>query len=263
MTSLLVRRGDVEARPPHAGAFRSRRWDRGLLPSAVFAALGTYCVDTDARVFSLTYDDGPDPLHTPRLLDLLAARSVRATFFVLSEPARRHPDIMRRIIADGHEVALHGWDHRAITSMPHREAIDSIRASKDVVEHITGVRVGLYRPPYGSHTVRLAVAIRRLGLELAIWSSDAVDWIDDDADAVADRAIAGIFPGAILLLHDSRADPERLAPGERLPAFDKSAVLARILDAASAERMVPVTAGQLLATHPKVKSLSRDTLFRR
>lgn len=261
MKPLLVRRRDIEAAPPPDGTFRSVRFDRGMLPAFTFATFGTYCVDTDERVFAITYDDGPHPEHTPRILDLLAERQAVATFFVLAEPATAHPDIVRRIVAEGHELALHGWDHRALTSMSDDEALASIARSRAVVEDIAGERITLYRPPYGSHTLRHARAVRRRGLELTLWSGDATDWVDDAAESVAERAIARVFPGTILLLHDARADPETLQPGQRLPAFDKATVLARILDHAQREGFTTARAGTLLRTYPSVKSMSRQALY--
>jgi peptidoglycan/xylan/chitin deacetylase (PgdA/CDA1 family) len=262
VTSLLVRRRDLEAVPPPAGEFRSVRYGKGFVPSWLFASFGTHCVDTRERVVSLTYDDGPNPRDTPRILDLLAERRATATFFVLAEPAAQHPDIIRRIVVEGHEVALHGPNHRALTDMSDREALDGIRRSRATVEDIAGVPVRLYRPPYGSHTLRQAWGIRRLGLELIIWSGDALDWLHDTEAAVAKRAIAGIFPGAILLLHDARADPERLGPGERLPEFDRADVLRRVLGAIDERGYTTATTSELLRAHPHVKSMSREAMFR-
>jgi peptidoglycan/xylan/chitin deacetylase (PgdA/CDA1 family) len=262
-TPLVVRRRDIERDAPPAGAFRRVAYGRGLLPAALTRDLGTFCVDTTARVFSLTYDDGPDPRSTPSVLDTLARYDARATFFVLSEAARRHPGLVRRIVEEGHELALHGRDHRSLLTMGDDEAVATVRDARAAVEDVAGRRVRLYRPPYGEHTMRQARGVRRLGLELTIWSGDAFDWVDDAPQAVADRALAAVFPGAIVLLHDTRADPETLGPDERLPEFDRGDVLDRVLTVTRADGFTEVTTGHLLARHRAVKSLARERMARR
>ncbi len=261
--ALVVRRRDVDSGSPPAGAFRRVAFGRGLLPPVLTRDLGTFCVDTTARVYSLTYDDGPDPRSTPGVLDTLARHGARATFFVLSGPARRHPALVRRILDEGHELALHGRDHRSLLTMSDREAVATVRDARAEVEDVAGLPVRLYRPPYGEHTMGQARGVRRLGLELTIWSGRAFDWVDDAPQAVADRAVAAVFPGAVLLLHDTRADPETLRPGERLPAFDRGDVLERILAATRADGYAEATTGELLARHRAVKSLARERMARR
>ncbi|MFD4994023.1 polysaccharide deacetylase family protein [Cellulosimicrobium cellulans] len=263
MPDLVVRRRDIERDDPPAGAFRSVAYARGLVPGLLTRSLGTFCVDTTERVFSLTYDDGPDPRSTPGVLDALARHGARATFFVLSEPARRHPDLVRRIVAEGHELALHGRDHSSLLTKEDAAAVAEIRDARAAVEDVAGVALSLYRPPYGEHTWAQARGVRRLGLELTLWSGDAFDWVHDEEAEVARRAVASVFPGAILLLHDTRADPETLGPGERLPAFDRADVLDRILAATRAQGYTESTSGELTARHRRVRSLARERMARR
>lgn len=259
---LLVRRRDVERDDPPAGAFRGVSVARGLLPPLLTRDLGTFCVDTTDRVWSLTYDDGPDPASTPAVLDALARHGARATFFVLAGAARRYPDLVTRIVEDGHELALHGEDHRSLVTMGDREAVAAVRDARAAVEDVAGTRVRLFRPPYGAHTMRQAAGIRRLGMELTIWSGDAFDWVDDAPSAVAARAVASVFPGAILLLHDTRADPETLGPDERLPAFDRGEVLDLILAQTRAAGYTEATTGSLTRRYRRVKSMARERMRR-
>ncbi|QJW35981.1 polysaccharide deacetylase family protein [Cellulosimicrobium protaetiae] len=259
---LLVRLRDVESASTTGGRFRDVAVARGLVPLVATSPLGTFCVDTDERVHAITYDDGPDPEQTPPILDVLARRGARATFFVLSDAVRRHPDVAARIVADGHELALHGADHRSLLTLSGREAVATVRRAKETVEEIVGTPLRLYRPPYGAHTLRQAVGLRRLGLDLVLWSGDAVDWLDGNETTIADRAAGSVFPGSILLLHDTRADPETIRPGERLPTFDRAAVLDLLLERTRAAGFREVTAGELVARHRRVASVARQRMVR-
>lgn len=259
---LLVRLRDVEAAATAGGGLGDVAVARRRVPRAVTAALGTFCVDTTERVHAITYDDGPDPDQTPPILDVLARRRARATFFVLSDAVRRHPDVAARIVAEGHELALHGEDHRSLLTLSDREAVASVRRAKHLVEDVVGTPVRLYRPPYGAHTLRQAIGLRRLGLDLTLWSGDAVDWLDGDVSSIAGRAAATVFPGSILLLHDTRADPETIRPGERLPTFDRAAVLDLLLSRTRDAGFRETTAGDLVARYPRVVSIARQRMAR-
>jgi peptidoglycan-N-acetylglucosamine deacetylase len=254
-THLFVRQRNVEADPSGSRSHRRLR-----LPSALTRGLGVYCADTAEKVVALTYDDGPDPEHTPGLLDMLRAREATATFFVLGERVERHPEIARRIVAEGHELGVHGYDHRSLLTMPQSEVVASVQRAKSLVETTVGVSMRLFRPPYGTFTLRQAQAMRRSGMDLVMWSSVAEDWVHDAERAIADRALTGLRPGGILLLHDSRADPESLQAGEVLPRFDKSVVLSQLLDGIYASGYATVTVSALLDNHRKVRSVSRGQL---
>lgn len=245
------------ARPETAGSFAAHHRLPRWLPPISSAPLGVFCVDTHDPVIGLTYDDGPNPEHTPRILDLLAERGCSATFYVLARQATKHPDIVRRIVADGHELALHGDNHDSLRTMSTLSAVRRIRDARRVVEEIAGVRLRTYRPPYGQFSLAQAVGIWALGLRLIIWSGDADDWLHDEESAIAARSIAGMFPGAILLLHDDRGDPEKAGPDERLPAFDRAEVLRLVLAGADERALELSGITELLHRRAEVRSLVR------
>ncbi|MEU7281710.1 polysaccharide deacetylase family protein [Streptomyces sp. NPDC045431] len=156
-----------------------------------------------ARV-ALTFDDGPDPASTPRFLHALDELAVRATFFVLGERLARHPDLGRRIAAEGHELAVHGWRHdRPWWPRPLRDARDLARTTELVTE-AAGQRPLWYRPPYGVLTGGRWAAARAAGLRPVLWSAWGRDWTADatPADVLAEvtRTLRG---GGTVLLHDS------------------------------------------------------------
>ncbi len=221
---------------------------------------GTFCVETTDPVIALTYDDGPDPVHTPRILDVLAARGARATFFMLADAAERHPGIIRRILADGHELGLHGPDHTRLTSLSTAEALRRVVDSRARLEAVAGAAVRLFRPPYGDCTTAQLRAITAEGLEVISWSCSALDWLHDDEEAIAANAIRSSHPGGIMLLHDTRADPETLRPGETLPAFDRAGALAILLASLDERGFETLHVSRLTARYPRVRTFSRAWL---
>jgi len=160
-------------------------------------------VRVNQPVVAMTFDDGPHGTFTPRLLDLLKARKVRATFFVLGENVVAHPDITRRILAEGHEIANHSWSHPSLTKL----SLDAVRSqmvrTQDAVAEVTGRRPTLMRPPYGATSERLRSWMHgELGLTTVMWSVDPLDWKRPGPSVVAQRIVTGAAPGAIILAHD-------------------------------------------------------------
>jgi peptidoglycan/xylan/chitin deacetylase (PgdA/CDA1 family) len=227
------------------------RWGRwGLLPMSSLMR-----VQTDDRVCTLTYDDGPEPKETTGVLDVLAERGVRATFFVLSERAEAHPEIVDRMLREGHEVGLHGIDHARLTEVPGREALRRIRLAKRRVEAITGRPLTYYRPTYGAIGMTALAGVRALGMEVMIWSAWAQDWFDAPAREVADRAVAALHPGAIVLLHDTTDDAQALDSGPA-PTFSRAEVAEHLLDGVVAAGYQVLPAAELLRRYPAVRSVT-------
>ena len=153
---------------------------------------------------ALTFDDGPDPRSTPLFLDELERLGCRATFFVLGERLERHPGLGRRIVAQGHEIAVHGWRHRyTLTAPPGRTAAE-IRAAVELVTAVTGARPAWYRPPYGVLGAEALAQAVTCGLRPVLWTAWGRDWT---AGASPRSVLAALEPdlrgGATVLLHDS------------------------------------------------------------
>lgn len=256
--TVVVKLADIEGAGRAApGQFAQRAIGRMPVPGPLARFFALFCVNTIDRVVALTYDDGPHPVHTPAILDVLADRGATATFFVLAKHVELYPEIARRIVAEGHEVGLHGDDHRSLLTMTRAEAVKTLRDAKRRVEAVVEVPVALYRPPYGQYTSQQARGIRRLGMDLIMWSGDALDWLDDAETAIADRVVAAAFGGGITLLHDDRADPETLEPGQKLPAFDRAAVLELALDGLDEAGYRTMTVGAMRAAYQNVRSIAR------
>ena len=166
------------------------------------------------RSVGLTFDDGPDPEVTDRLLDALAGEGVHATFFFLLDSAEAAPDLVRRTRAEGHEVGLHGLDHRRLTTLPGAEVRDHLRAGRDRLTAVSGIAPRWFRPPFGGQNLRSYVEARRAGMDVVVWTAEGEDWVDRPAEAIAERAVRRAAPGGIVLLHE-RARPEPWPRGRR------------------------------------------------
>lgn len=174
----------------------------------------------EARGVALTFDDGPSPEHTPKILDLLDKARVKATFFVIGKKALAHPEIVKEIAARGHAVGVHGHVHDRFLSLrtPARVS-DDIEHCIAAVEKITGKRPVFYRPPVGLTSPRIARALDWFDVTVVGWSVRALDGVRSaKPEKVAARVVRGLDDGAIVLLHDAaERDDHAPASVEALP----------------------------------------------
>ncbi|MFI9245417.1 polysaccharide deacetylase family protein [Streptomyces sp. NPDC053086] len=175
-------------------------WLPGLRPLLFPGFAGT----GRRRHIALTFDDGPDPVSTPRFLDALDELGVRATFFVVGEHVVRHPAVIRETVRRGHELGVHGWRHdrpwRPAFARDAEEVARTVRAVHD----LTGHRPLWYRPPYGILTMSRWRAARRAGLRTVLWSAWGRDWTAGATpESVRARVAADLRGGGTVLLHDS------------------------------------------------------------
>jgi peptidoglycan/xylan/chitin deacetylase (PgdA/CDA1 family) len=193
---------------------------------------------------AVTFDDGPDEMVTPRMLDLLARRGAHATFFVLTERVARHPDLVRRMVAEGHEVALHADRHERLTEIPVLEMKRRITAARDLLERVGRQPVRFFRPPFGAQSPATYLIARACGFEVVVWGPFARDWVDGPAETVAARGLMNLNGGDVLLMHDGMERPA----GEPMPTFDRVRVMEMILDGLTTRGLHPVTVGALIAS---------------
>ena len=188
---------------------------------------------------ALTFDDGPDPAATPRFLNLLAERKVSATFFLLGEMAARAPGLAAEVAAAGHEVAVHGWEHRYLPPRGPRATLTDLRRATEIIATATGTRPRLFRPPYGVLSGSVLVAARRLGLAPVLWGAWGREWspgaTPESVYANLSRRLRG---GVTVLLHDSDCTSP---PGSWRPALD---ALPRLLDECSRRGLAVGPLGQ-------------------
>ncbi len=153
---------------------------------------------------ALTFDDGPDPAGTPAILDVLDELGVQATFFLLGQQVSAHRPMARRLVAAGHEVALHGWHHRNSLTVPPRSLHASLVRAMDEIATATGVRPRWYRPPHGIASSATFWASSRLGLTPVLWDAWGRDWTAQaTAVSVLHTVRRDLRGGSTVLLHDS------------------------------------------------------------
>ena len=169
------------------------------LPRRLFMVAGP----PDSRQVSLTFDDGPHPIHTPALLDRLAARGIRATFFVLGRQAEQHPDLVRRIAALGHDVGHHSFTHGEPTSTSALELVTESRRTARLLTSLLGRPPRLFRPPHGKITAGKALGLWATGQTIVLWNQDPKDFSCGSSEALQSWFAGRVFMGGdVVLLHD-------------------------------------------------------------
>src|SRR5437667_1745240 len=160
-------------------------------------------VHVDEPYIALTFDDGPSATLTPKLLDLLAAHHIKATFFVIGENVAEHPEIVERAAREGHEIGNHSWSHPNFGKMSEESVRSQLRRTDDAIKNATGKRPTLMRPPYGSITDREKHWIHdEFGYQIILWDVDPYDWRRPGPAVVRNRILKETQPGSIVLSHD-------------------------------------------------------------
>lgn len=163
-------------------------------------------VNVPGPYVALTFDDGPNPANTPKILDILNRYGAKATFFVVGQCAVRHKDILARAASEGHEIAAHTWSHIKMTGSSDEKIISEMDRTNAVIAEAIGHRPVLMRPPYGATNSRVQdLMMSRYGMTSVMWSIDTEDWKHPGVSVVTNRAVNQARNGSIILLHDIHA----------------------------------------------------------
>lgn len=152
---------------------------------------------------ALTFDDGPQPSDTRKLLNVLRRKHARATFFVQGYRARAYPKLIRRIKRAGHRIGNHTWNHKDLTGLSERQIRSQLVRTNRAITHAGAPRPTLMRPPYGASDGQVDSVVQRLHMHEVLWTVDTRNWSGISVDAIVHRALSAIRPGDnIILMHD-------------------------------------------------------------
>ncbi|OZU87318.1 hypothetical protein CIL03_17130 [Virgibacillus indicus] len=159
-------------------------------------------LDPDGKYIALTFDDGPHPKVTPRILETLRRYDAKATFFMLGSQVEYYPSIANRVGEAGHEIGNHTMNHQDLTALGINKIKEEIQESSSIIEKATGRTPTLLRPPYGASNENAEQAANHSGTPIIMWSVDSLDWKSRNAAAVKEEVMLNVSPGSIVLLHD-------------------------------------------------------------
>jgi peptidoglycan-N-acetylglucosamine deacetylase len=171
----------------------------GALPTASAGVAGEPAPGT----VGLTFDDGPHPVWTPVVLDMLDALGIKATFFVLGVQVRKFPDLAREIVARGHSIQVHGYSHTNFARLSDARLRAEVARTSDLIFEATGVRPTCVRPPYGSTNRRVTAVIAEMGLQQVIWDLNSVDYSAKTAGVSYYQVVRKAKAGDDILGHDT------------------------------------------------------------
>ena len=157
---------------------------------------------THEKIIALTFDDGPHPTKTKKILDVLDKYNVKATFFVIGENATKYPDILREVNSRGHEIGNHTYDHKSIYKLDTDGVAEEIEKCTRAIETVIGSRPTLFRPPEGFMNDDLARVVDSCGYNVVLWKVDTYDWKGRGVDEISEDVLKNVNCGDIILMHD-------------------------------------------------------------
>ncbi|MDD4772491.1 MAG: polysaccharide deacetylase family protein [Eubacteriales bacterium] len=167
--------------------------------------------DNQYKNIALTFDDGPHPIYTERIIDILARHGVKATFFSIGENVNRHPEIIKRLSEEGHEIGNHTWSHRLIWKLGREGVVSELSRTETAINEICNLRPRLFRPPDGLNTIAIKEAAIEMDYSVILWTIDTRDWEQKTTSKdIVDNIMSNIHAGSIILCHDfvSRRDSQ-------------------------------------------------------
>jgi len=175
---------------------------------------------TNDKKIALTFDDGPDGKTTPQILDILNQYNIPATFFVLGKNVRAYPNIVKRMIDEGHQIANHSWSHLRPTELSLEEFILEVDSAEKILQDTNiASQFFYYRPPYGLVTPVQIESMKIKGYKIISWSIDSLDWIESEPEKIRDKVVSSAHPGAIVLMHCAGGKDQRVGTIKALPGI--------------------------------------------
>ena len=151
---------------------------------------------------ALTFDDGPHPVYTPEILDILKETGVKATFFVVGKNAVLYPDILRQTVKEGHEIGDHTFSHLQANKTPSNLIAGDIQKNREFILEICEYDVGIFRPPGGAVNTDVIEFANKMNYKVVLWNVDTKDWTNTSTDKICENVLKNVKSGSIILFHD-------------------------------------------------------------
>lgn len=208
-------------------------------------------VPTERKLIAITFDDGPNPKNTPKVLDLLKKYDAKATFFVIGEHVLRYPKLTKRVVKEGHELGNHTFSHPSFHNLSQKKIRKEIEEGKKVIHSVSGENGRLFRPPGGAYNEKIVHAANEEGYRVILWSwdQDTKDWSRPGVNKIANNVIKNASNGDIILFHDNAKGKSQTIEA-----------LKKILPKLEAEGYRFVTVSNLIHTHQQEKWLKKNVL---
>lgn len=161
----------------------------------------------ETEKIALTFDDGPHPVYTPQILDILKENGIKATFFIIGENAEKYPEIVERIIDEGHEVGNHTYSHPHLQKIGDEELMKELKKTEALLKEAFGYEPALFRPPEGYCCAAVKNSAKAMGYELTLWDIDTTDWAHNQSQNIIKTVLATVKDGSIILCHDYVTKP--------------------------------------------------------
>jgi peptidoglycan/xylan/chitin deacetylase (PgdA/CDA1 family) len=225
-----------------------RNPDMNLPASGARSGITFSRVAVSQPYIAITFDDGPHPKNTPRLLDMLRERNIKATFYVIGRNVDLYPNVLRRTVSEGHEIGNHTYNHPILSKLGDSAVRDELLKCRDAVARAAGVQPRTMRPPYGALLQRQREWVHaELKYPTIMWSVDPLDWKRPGASVITSRILTGTTPGAIVLAHDLHAGTVDAMPATLDGLLNKGykfVTVSQLLAMGSQAAAGPVAAGQ-------------------
>ena len=176
-------------------------WWACTVPSSTFFRPVLVRGPREGNRICLTFDDGPAPPYTEKILDILREHKVPATFFVCGKNVERYPDLLRRMVAEGHAIGNHTYSHLFVYFKSRKRLAEEIDHTQDIIEKVIGTRPTLFRPPYGARWFGLMPILKKRHMQLVQWSATGYDW-HKGTPGIVESSLTELTAGAVILLHD-------------------------------------------------------------
>ena len=160
------------------------------------------CHGNSSMKVALTFDDGPHPKYTPQILDILKKYDVKATFFMIGENVTLYPELVKRILAEGHEIGNHTYTHKKITDYSERQLNDEMRECEAAIYEVIEYQPKLFRPPGGKLDQKVIKLAEAFDYKVILWNIDTRDWAHESSESIKKNIIEHIEAGSIILMHD-------------------------------------------------------------